>query len=112
MRDGILDDLMTYDEESYQKILLSLMANDENISMKTEIQRPLNLTRLVTFAFWLNMEGEPDAAQAVELFVNKYQVFMVSNQRKSREEIIRALTEAVKEDRTAMEKLASKEAEK
>lgn len=90
-----LGDLFKGEDESIEKILLSLL-DKENILMKSEIHMPLNLTRLKTIGHWLVLEGQEDNAKLLFNFVLDYAEIMVSFDRKSREEIIRAI-EGLKE---------------
>jgi hypothetical protein len=104
MEKGIFDDLLQSDEESFEKILISLLEED-NVAMKTEIQKPLNLTRLECLGAWLKAEKMKKSSKLIEAFILSYRINMVSNKRQSRKEIIAALTEGLKEERTAAEKL-------
>jgi len=104
MPEGMFDDLLRTEEESFEKILISLLEED-NVAMKTEIQKPLNLTRLECLAGWLKAEKMKKSAKLIETFVLSYRINMVSNKRQSRKEIIAALTEGLKEERSATEKL-------
>jgi hypothetical protein len=113
-----LDDLFQTSDESFEKILLTML-DEKGISTKTEIHKPLNLTRLETIAQWLRIEAtsaSPEeaieliaCAELIEGFVKKYRINMVSFNRKSRLEVIQALTEGLKEERSLADKLISKE---
>lgn len=107
----MFDGLFQVDDNSFEKILVSLIADDENIAMKTDIQKPLALTKLEVLADWLELENLPDSAKLIRTFVKSYRINRVSNQRKSRQEVIHALTEGMKEDKSIGEKLIGKEKE-
>lgn len=97
-KSSIFEELVPVDEtDSFERILNNLL-NPEQITTKTEIQRPLNLSKLYTFARWLENEKLEKSAQIVDSFIDIYLEYMVSNQRKSRKEIIQALTQMSKED--------------
>jgi len=100
----MLDELIEDSSESYETILLSLM-DKSNISMKTEIHRPLALTQLNTVANWLKSEGLVQEANMIYSYIEKYLEYMVSFDRKARTEIIAALTEGLKRQMSLSEKL-------
>jgi hypothetical protein len=95
------------DSNSYEEILMSLL-NEENVAMKSEIDRPINLARLDVLSFWLKAEGLPKSSEFIDTFIKKFLVYMVSHNRQSRKEIIQALSEGLKEEKTIGEKLISK----
>jgi hypothetical protein len=97
-------DFSPIEEQSPMQILNSLQ-DKENVEMQTEIQQPLNLTRLETLAKWCGDEKAPDSQTTLMTFVNDYRINMVSFDRKSRKEIITALTESIKEERKLSDKL-------
>ena len=104
MTDGILDGLMDVQEESFEKILITLL-DEENVAMKTEIERPINLARLKILDICLENEVMFKSAKVISNFIDNYLIYMVSNKRQSRKEIIQALTEGLKQERTIGEKL-------
>jgi len=97
-------DFSPIEEQSPMQILNSLQ-DKENVEMQTEIQQPLNLTRLETLAKWCGDEKAPDSKATLLDFVNDFRINMVSYDRKSRKEIITALTESIKEERKLADKL-------
>lgn len=100
----MLDELIEDSSESYETILLSLM-DKSNISMKTEIHRPVALTQLNAIADWLKAEGMLKEAKIIYNYIEKYLEFMVSYDRKARTEVIAALTEGLKRQMSLTEKL-------
>jgi len=97
-------DFSPIEEQSPMQILNSLQ-DKENVEMQTEIQQPLNLTRLETLAKWCGDEKAFDCQTTLNTFVYDYRINMVSFDRKSRKEIITALTESIKEERKLSDKL-------
>ena len=97
-------DFSPIEEQSPMQILNSLQ-DKENVEMQTEIQQPLNLTRLETLAKWCGDEKAFDSQATLNTFVYDYRINMVSFDRKSRKEIITALTESIKEERKLTDKL-------
>jgi len=104
----LFSDLFQVEEDSFEKILITLL-DKENITMKTDIKNPLNLIKLKTLANLLRIEGLIEEANLIDNFITGYLEYMVSYNRQSRKEIIQALSEGLKEERTVGEKLMSKE---
>jgi len=101
----IFSKLTPTQRETVEKILVSLL-DTNNIEMKTEIQVPLNVTRLELLGHWASLENAPQTSSIITKFCNFYRVNMVSHDRLSRKEIISALSERLKsEDKTLAEKL-------
>lgn len=107
-------------DETLEKILLKMI--DENgVAMKTHIRNPLCLTKLEVFAEVFKLEStnteyplevREEAKEIFDIltvFIKMYRVNMVSFDRKSREEITRAI-EGLKHDsdRSLADKLVSK----
>jgi hypothetical protein len=87
---GILDGLVQVDEDSPEKILIS-MVDEKNLPMKTDIEKPRAMSQLEFLASWLEIENAPDSAELVKKYVQFFKVNRVSYKRKSREEVIRGL---------------------
>ena len=104
---GIFDGLIPMQEKDSLEQILNNMLDPENIEMKTEIQRPVNLTKLKMLSIWLRNEGMINCANMIDAFIYEFRVNMVSNKRQSRKEIISALTPNLQEARTIEEKLTS-----
>ena len=100
MLDGLLED----NGESYETILLEMM-NKDNIVMKTEIHKPVALTKLEILADWIKSEGMRKPSKVIKNFDIKYLEHMVSFQRKGRTEVFGALTEGLKRQMSLTEKL-------
>jgi len=102
---GIFDGLIPMQEKDSLEQILNNLLNPDNIEMKTEIQRPLNLTKLKMLSIWLRNEGMISAANLIDGFIYEFRVNMVSNKRQSRKEIISALTPNLQQERTIEDKL-------
>lgn len=115
-----LDGLFQTQDDSLEKILLK-MIDEVGVSMKTHIKNPLCLTKLETLAEIFKLEsvnlsnGEDVREEAKEiheilvLFIKMYRINMVSYDRKSREEITRAIEGLERKDRSLADRLMSKE---
>ena len=104
---SMLQGLIPSEDESFEKILLALL-DTKGVVTKTEIQRPLNLARLKAFGNWCKSEGLTEPAEFVDEFIKIYLEYMISNKRQSRKEVIQALAEGIKAERSLGEKLTSK----
>jgi hypothetical protein len=100
------NDFSPIEEQSPMQILNSLQ-DKENVEMQTEIQQPLNLTRLETLAKWCGDEKAFSCQATLTQFANDFRINMVSFNRQSRKEIITALTQALEDERKLSEKLMS-----
>src|SRR4030065_1421823 len=107
IRTAFLGGVISRDEDTFQKILVKLI-DPLNPETKTEIHDPLALTRLLAIADWGDAEGAKKTAATLRAFAHEYRVNMISYNRQSRKEVVQALTEGLKQERTMAEKLRSK----
>jgi hypothetical protein len=109
---GILDGLVQVDEDSPEKILIS-MVDEKGLPMKTDIEKPRAMSQLEFLAEWLKLENAPESADMVEKYVGFFKRNRVSYKRKSREEIIRGLIGIEQNnERSLAQKLTSPSEEK
>lgn len=101
-----VEDMIELHDETMEKILAALM-DKNNIEMKTEIQMPLNLTRLNAIADALIAHQRPKSGKLLKDFIKAYLEYMVSHDREGRKEIIHAISESLKKEKTIGEKLTS-----
>lgn len=99
-----LDDMIVQSDETTEKILARLLDSND-IEMKTEIQNPLNLARLFSVADALTHEGYKSSGKLLTSFINIFLLYMTSFNRKRSTEIVTALTEALKREKTMVDKL-------
>ena len=97
----ILKDFLSTNEISIQQILNNLLNSDKNLSLKTEIYHPKKLAILYTLANYLKARKYPNTSKLIFNFIETYLKYMVSNKRKSRNEVIRALAPLIQ--RTELE---------
>ncbi len=97
----ILKDFLSTNEISIQQILNNLLNSDKNLSLKTEIYNPKKLATLLTLAKYLKSKKYIKTHNLIIGFIDTYLKYMVSNKRKSRTEVIRALTPLIQ--RTELE---------
>lgn len=79
-------------EISTNQILNNLINSDKNLVLKTEIHKPKKLALLLSLAKYLEKQGYPKASNLLKDFITDYLTYMISNERKSRIEVIKALT--------------------
>ena len=77
---------------SYEQILNELLT-DKAIELKTEIPNPLALSQMSALSSALKDEGCPRSAKVIDDFIKSYLLYMVSNKRKSRTEIVSAFNQ-------------------
>jgi hypothetical protein len=65
----------------------------DNIELKSEINNPLNLTKLKIIGAWVKQQGMPGVDGTINLFVQDYLKFMVSHNRQGRLEVVKAISE-------------------
>jgi hypothetical protein len=94
---GFIDELVPVEEESVERILAKLM-EPGGIALKTDYPKPVVVVKLSIFGDWLKQEGMDDSAALVHNFVKYYSEDMVSNKRKGRAEIVKALSDRMRED--------------
>jgi len=83
----LFDEFTDSTETSLNQILISLISDKENISLKTEIQNPRALTFLYMFKEFVKIKGYENFSDLLNSEINIYLEYMVSNKRKSRKEI-------------------------
>lgn len=84
------------EEETVEKILSELLDKDD-IELKTEINNPLNVSRLMMISKWFEVNEYDDSSELIEKFVNYYLLYMVSHNRESRREIVTAIKGSLEE---------------
>lgn len=77
---------------SIEKILNNLINNTDNLELKTEIHKPKELASLVSYANYLKENDFEIPYNTIMDFIEAYLKYMVSFNRMSRTEIIKALT--------------------
>ena len=91
----LLDNFLPTNDITIQQILNNLLNSDKNLSLKTEIYNPKKLATLFTLAKYLKSKKYVKTYKIIMDFIDIYLTYMVSNKRKSRSEVIHALTNLV-----------------
>jgi hypothetical protein len=93
---GYLESMVLGDDITGERILDKLITLDKSIAMRTELPNPLGVARLAAYGRWCKAEGMTIAADFIDDFIQDYMVYMVSNKRKGRLEVIHAISEKLK----------------
>jgi hypothetical protein len=93
------DDMEVDDIASVENILAQMLKT-EDIEMKTEIRDPHALAGLWIVAQRLDNAGLPKCGQLIREWIEKDLLYMVSYDRKRAQEIIQAVTDTIKHNRT------------
>jgi hypothetical protein len=80
------------EETSLNQILISLISDKNNISLKTELHNPKALAVLKMLADYFESKDYTITAGVINGFITTYMEYMVSHKRKSRAEIVKALS--------------------
>ena len=87
------------EDDTFQGILADLQKPSvtiADIALRTDLPNVLNVVKLQALAEWNRLEGMEPVALMIEKWVKNYMDDMVSNQRKGRLEIVKAV-QAVKD---------------
>lgn len=88
------NDMEVVDDISFMDILNTLLEKD-NLELKTHIFRPKQLAVLNIVADLLETYNLPKSSAIIIKFIDLYLTYMVSYNRESRKEIIKALTHQI-----------------
>lgn len=102
----MFEGLEKFDDESIHKFIGALL-DAKDVDTKTEIENPLNMARLIGIAEWLEAYEMNKPAKFLRAFIKSYNTFMISKDRKSRQEVVSVLGEGMKEERRMRDKLTS-----
>lgn len=97
---GIDDDMEEILEESLQDVLLDLQDSSKNLELKTHILKPKDLASLKILSKYLKSLGLFGSSELIKKFIKIYFEYMVSFNRESRKEIIKAITGMLEREQT------------
>lgn len=104
----IIDDMKpSVDETSLNQILISLISDKRNISLKTELHNPKALAVLSMLSDYFERKEYTITSGVIDKFIETYMEYMVSNKRRSRKEIIKALTAWFERENTLQESVGA-----
>jgi hypothetical protein len=102
----IFGSMIPLEEETPEHILAGLI-NPENIGMKSRIPNPLVLTQFEILGHYAEIDNLPQTAKVFEKFAEFFRVNGISADGERVKEIVQALSERIKQERTATEKLTA-----
>ena len=105
-----VDDLNEITETSLNDILMRMLEGDKDLDLKTHIISPINLARLKFCSDFLKMEKLPESSKLISDFITTLNRYMVSFDRLSRTEIIKAISSLLDKEQvrlTLSEKLTT-----
>lgn len=112
--DVIADDIESEFQEdadiTLQQILNALITHDKSLDLKTEIHQPKQLASLKVVAKYLEAKGFKKSAGTIDLFIETFLKYMVSYERQSRSEIVKAFqfsSEAIRTTLSISDKLTT-----
>lgn len=91
----ILKNFKPTNDITVQQILNNLINSDKNLFLKTEIYNPMKLATLFSLAEYLKVKKYVKTHKLIKNFIEIYLKYMISNKRKSRSEVIQALTNLI-----------------
>ena len=87
-----VDDLNEITETSLNDILMRMLEGDKDLDLKTHIISPINLAKLKMISVLLKIQEYSDSSDIIVEFINTLNRYMVSFDRMSRTEIIKAIS--------------------
>lgn len=79
-------------QDDYSQIIKSLI-EPSNVELKTELSNPQAVTALTILADWCEAERMTKTSELINSYLTRYRIDMVSNSRKSRTEVVTAVSE-------------------
>lgn len=103
----IMGSLTDFEAETVEKILSEVMDMENNIGAKSRIPVPINTARLDMIADIYGEGGYPVASRVLASFAKNLRLNQVSEDGERVKEVIRALSESLKESRSLGDKLSA-----
>lgn len=91
-------DLEKEDEVSIQEILINMLDGEKNLDLKTHIHKPKQLSALVILSKYLKSNDCKVSSKILDDFLLKFLRYMVSFDRLSRIEVIKAISSALERE--------------
>ena len=95
MSNSVFDDLIESHDVSLQQILNNLLDGTKDLDLKTQIFKPKQLASLKILTELLGKLKYKESNKMLESFIKTFLRYMVSYQRQSRKEIIKALSSLI-----------------
>ncbi len=82
-----------------------MTSKDKDLPLKTEIHDPLSFSLMGSLAEYLKQRGMFKSAKFIKTILDNYATYMVSKDRKSREEVIEMIKEISKQKSSPLDRL-------
>lgn len=102
---GLFDEMEEVEDISLQQILNNLLNAENNLNLKTQIEKPKQLASLFILSKYLKQHNFKKSGKILEFFINTFLEYMISYKREGRKEIIRALTNLIEVEKRRISKL-------
>jgi len=102
---GIFSDMIEANDISLQQILNNLLDGTKDLDLKTHIFKPKQLASLNVLSDLLNRLKYIKSSKVIMDFIGIYLRYMISFERLSRKEIIKAISNLVEKDNSNLNKL-------
>ena len=96
--ENALKELSEVKDVSIHEILSNLLDGEQNLDLKTHIFKPKQLSALFVLGSYLNENGAKHSSGVIAEFLQVYLRYMVSYNRLSRIEIIKAVSALIKKE--------------
>lgn len=106
-KDGIFDDMIEANDISLQQILNNLLDGSKDLDLKSHIFKPKQLASLNILSDLLTRLKYKKSSKVINDFIGIYLRYMVSFERLSRKEIIKALSNLVEKENENIAKLTT-----
>jgi len=103
-----IEKLRPKEDLTFEKILNNMLDGTQNLDLKTHIFKPKQLASLDVFSDFLKEGKVIKGSEKIAAFTKKYKGYMVSYNRLSRKEVIKALSEPREELKTEKNKYTRK----
>lgn len=103
-----IEKLRPKEDLSFEKILNNMLDGTSNLDLKTHVFKPKQLASLVIFSDFIKEFKVKIGSAMLEKFTTKYLRLMISYNRESRKEVIKALSEPREEMKTEKSKYTKK----
>lgn len=98
MSNSVFDDLIESHDVSLQQILNNLLDGTKDLDLKTQIFKPKQLASLKILTELLGKLKYSESNKMLESFIKTFLRYMVSYQRQSRKEIVKALSSLIESE--------------
>jgi len=105
---SVFDELIPTDDLTLQQILNNLLDGKHNLDLKSEIFKPKDLASLKILSEFLGKLKYSNSQIIIESFIKTYLRYMVSFERKSRKEIISAISNLLQQQSNDLSKRITK----